>query len=82
MGNLDADMAAMAAAHALPAALLPACVESLDRLRGKPRRSGPDVIAKNVLRQPLHGGVKSADGEAVLAFDFSAESAAVRCTAG
>jgi len=30
----------------------------------------------------LQGGVKSADGKAVLAFDFSAESAAVRCTVG
>ena len=30
----------------------------------------------------LQGGVKSADGKAVLAFAFSAASAAVRCTAG
>jgi hypothetical protein len=30
----------------------------------------------------VHGGIKSAYGEAVLAFDFSAESAAVRCTVG
>jgi hypothetical protein len=30
----------------------------------------------------LQGEVKSADGKAVLVFDFSAESAAVQCTGG